>query len=106
MAVKTLKLTVAGKEIAANLESKISKDDLYGRVVHIVDWLPAFIAAHSITASPRARAMRWSSRAKMARSCLWARLRRVRWWGARWLTSFSMPQPTALRKEPIRWISA
>ena len=37
MAAKSLKLTVAGKEIPANLESKIGKDDLYGRVVHIVE---------------------------------------------------------------------
>ncbi|HEY1789738.1 MAG TPA: hypothetical protein VGJ73_16440 [Verrucomicrobiae bacterium] len=37
MAVKSLKLTVGGKEIAATLESKISKDDLYGRVDHLVE---------------------------------------------------------------------
>jgi hypothetical protein len=37
MAVKTLKINVSGKEIAANLESKIDKDDLYGRVDHIVE---------------------------------------------------------------------
>ncbi len=37
MAAKTLKLTLGGKEIAATLESKISKDDLYGRVVHLVE---------------------------------------------------------------------
>lgn len=37
MAAKTLKLNVGGKEIAATLESKISKDDLYGRVEHIVE---------------------------------------------------------------------
>lgn len=37
MAAKTLKLIIAGKEIAASLESKISKDDLYGRVDHIVE---------------------------------------------------------------------
>jgi hypothetical protein len=37
MAAKILKLSVAGKEIAANLQSKVSKDDLYGRVVHIVE---------------------------------------------------------------------
>jgi hypothetical protein len=37
MAVKTLKLNVGGKEIAASLESKIDKDDLYGRVVHLVE---------------------------------------------------------------------
>lgn len=37
MAVKSLKLSVGGKEIAASLESKISKDDLYGRVDHLVE---------------------------------------------------------------------
>src|SRR5262245_56877635 len=37
MAVKTLKLNVGGKEVAASLESKISKDDLYGRVEHLVE---------------------------------------------------------------------
>jgi hypothetical protein len=37
MAAKPLKLTLAGKEIAASLESKISKDDLYGRVDHVVE---------------------------------------------------------------------
>jgi hypothetical protein len=37
MAVKTLKLNVGGKEFAANLESKIAKDDLYGRVDHVVE---------------------------------------------------------------------
>lgn len=37
MASKTLKLKVAGQEIAAGLESKISKDDLYGRVEHLVE---------------------------------------------------------------------
>lgn len=37
MAAKTLKLTVAGEEIAASLESKIGKDDLYGRVEHVVE---------------------------------------------------------------------
>jgi len=37
MASKSLKLSVAGTEIAADLQSKISKDDLYGRVVHIVE---------------------------------------------------------------------
>lgn len=37
MAAKTLKLAVGGQEIAAALESKISKDDLYGRVVHVVE---------------------------------------------------------------------
>lgn len=37
MAAKTLKLNIGGQEIAATLESKISKDDLYGRVDHIVE---------------------------------------------------------------------
>ena len=37
MAAKTLKLSVGGKEISATLESKISKDDLYGRVDHLVE---------------------------------------------------------------------
>jgi hypothetical protein len=37
MAAKSLKLNVAGKEIVATLESKVSKDDLYGRVDHIVE---------------------------------------------------------------------
>jgi hypothetical protein len=37
MAAKTLKLNVGGKEIAAMLETKISKDDLYGRVDHVVE---------------------------------------------------------------------
>lgn len=37
MASKTLKLKVAGQEIAASLESKIAKDDLYGRVEHLVE---------------------------------------------------------------------
>src|SRR5262245_10026096 len=37
MASKSLKLSVAGTEFAAELQSKISKDDLYGRVVHIVE---------------------------------------------------------------------
>jgi len=37
MAVKIIKLSVAGKEIAANLQSKIGKDDLYGRVEHVVE---------------------------------------------------------------------
>lgn len=37
MAAKTLKLTVGGKELAASLESKIGKDDLYGRVDHLVE---------------------------------------------------------------------
>ncbi|HEX2751230.1 MAG TPA: hypothetical protein VHM91_24685 [Verrucomicrobiales bacterium] len=37
MASKSLKLSVAGAEVAADLQSKISKDDLYGRVVQIVE---------------------------------------------------------------------
>jgi len=37
MAAKSLKLSVSGKEITAALESKISKDDLYGRVDHLVE---------------------------------------------------------------------
>jgi hypothetical protein len=37
MAVKSLKLNVAGAEIAAELDSKISKDDLYGRVEQVVE---------------------------------------------------------------------
>src|SRR5437870_2043798 len=37
MASKSLKLSVAGTEITADLQSKISKDDLYGRVVQIVE---------------------------------------------------------------------
>jgi hypothetical protein len=37
MAAKTLKLNVGGQEIAASLESKIAKDDLYGRVDHVVE---------------------------------------------------------------------
>lgn len=37
MAVKSLKLSVGGKEIAATLDSKIGKDDLYGRVDHVVE---------------------------------------------------------------------
>ena len=37
MASKTLKVTVAGKDLAAILESKIGKDDLYGRVEHVVE---------------------------------------------------------------------
>lgn len=37
MAAKTIKLNVSCKEIAANLESKISKDDLYGHVDHLVE---------------------------------------------------------------------
>jgi hypothetical protein len=37
MAAKTLKLSVSGREIPATLESKIGKDDLYGRVDHLVE---------------------------------------------------------------------
>lgn len=37
MAAKSLKLNVSGKEIVATLESKVSKDDLYGRIDHIVE---------------------------------------------------------------------
>jgi hypothetical protein len=37
VAAKTLKLNVAGKEIPAGLESKIGKDDLYGRVDRVVE---------------------------------------------------------------------
>jgi hypothetical protein len=37
MAAKIIKLSLAGKEIAANLQSKIGKDDLYGRVEHVVE---------------------------------------------------------------------
>ncbi len=37
VASKILKLSVGGQEIAASLESKVGKDDLYGRVVHVVE---------------------------------------------------------------------
>ena len=37
MAVKALKLIVGGRELGANLESKVTKDDLYGRVEHIAE---------------------------------------------------------------------
>lgn len=37
MATKSLKLNVGGKEIDASLDSKIGKDDLYGRVDRIVE---------------------------------------------------------------------
>ena len=37
MAAKALKLTVAGAEVAAALDSKIGKDDLYGRVAQVVE---------------------------------------------------------------------
>ena len=37
MAAKPLKLDVGGTEVLATLESKITKDDLYGRVDHVVE---------------------------------------------------------------------
>jgi hypothetical protein len=37
MPAKTLKLIVAGAEVAATLESKVTKDDLYGRVDLVVE---------------------------------------------------------------------
>jgi len=37
VAAKILKLNVAGREISAGLESKIGKDDLYGRVDRVVE---------------------------------------------------------------------
>jgi hypothetical protein len=37
MASKTIKLNAAGKEIEAGLQSKVSKDDLYGRVEQVVE---------------------------------------------------------------------
>lgn len=37
MPAKSLKLVSGGQEIAASLESKIAKDDLYGRVDHVVE---------------------------------------------------------------------
>jgi hypothetical protein len=37
MAAKTLKLQIAGQEHATELGSKVSKDDLYGRVEHVVE---------------------------------------------------------------------
>ena len=37
MATKVFKLSVAGQDIDAGLQSKISKDDLYGRVEHVVE---------------------------------------------------------------------
>ena len=37
MSTKALKLNVAGREIPAGLESKLGKDDLYGRVEHVVE---------------------------------------------------------------------
>jgi hypothetical protein len=37
MAAKSLKFNLAGKELVAELQSKVGKDDLYGRVEHIVE---------------------------------------------------------------------
>jgi hypothetical protein len=37
MASKSLKLSVAGTEVAAELQSKVTKDDLYGRVARVVE---------------------------------------------------------------------
>src|SRR4051812_8775237 len=37
MAAKSLKLSVAGKEVTAELQSKIGKDDLYGRVERVIE---------------------------------------------------------------------
>ena len=37
MAGKQLKLNIGGQEIGAELQSKVSKDDLYGRVEHVVE---------------------------------------------------------------------
>jgi hypothetical protein len=37
MASKSLKLSVAGAEISAELDSKVTKDDLYGRVESVVE---------------------------------------------------------------------
>lgn len=37
MAAKSLKLNAAGQELAATIESKIGKDDLYGRVERVVE---------------------------------------------------------------------
>ena len=37
MASKILKLKVAAGEVAANLQSKVGKDDLYGRIEHVVE---------------------------------------------------------------------
>src|SRR6476620_9030141 len=37
MAAKSLKLNVAGQELTAELQSKVGKDDLYGRVDRIVE---------------------------------------------------------------------
>ena len=37
MASKSLKLSVAGTEVAADLQSKVSKDDLYGRVARVIE---------------------------------------------------------------------
>lgn len=37
MASKILKLNIAGAELAGELQSKVGKDDLYGRVVQVVE---------------------------------------------------------------------
>ena len=37
MASKALKFKISDKEIVAELQSKVGKDDLYGRVVHVVE---------------------------------------------------------------------
>src|ERR1051325_10814806 len=37
MAAKSLKFSLGGKEVATELQSKVGKDDLYGRVEHIVE---------------------------------------------------------------------
>jgi hypothetical protein len=37
MPAKTLKLKIAGADVSANLDSKIGKDDLYGRVDQVVE---------------------------------------------------------------------
>src|SRR5436190_19344596 len=37
MAAKSLKFDLAGKEFVAELQSKVGKDDLYGRVEHVVE---------------------------------------------------------------------
>jgi hypothetical protein len=37
MAAKSLKFSLGGKELATELQSKVGKDDLYGRVEHIVE---------------------------------------------------------------------
>lgn len=37
MASKSLKLCIAGSEVTADLQSKVSKDDLYGRVARVIE---------------------------------------------------------------------